>query len=77
MRPYNNDEVDSWKAEERYAVAYNALKEHKGSFTFELIRDILSGKYGFMCQYDRKTDADTVWSVINQKDNVPLGGGQE
>ena len=23
-----------------------------------------SGKYGFMCQYDRKTDADTAWSVI-------------
>ena len=24
----------------------------------------MSGKYGFMCQYDRKKDADTVWSVI-------------
>ncbi len=64
MKPYNNYEVDSWKAEERYSVVYNTLKEHKGSFTFDLIRDILSGKYGFMCQYDRKTDADTVWSVI-------------
>lgn len=64
MKPYNNYKVDGWKAEERYSVAYNTLKEHKGSFTFDLIRDILSGKYGFMCQYDRKTDADTVWSVI-------------
>ena len=64
MKPYNNYEVDDWKAEERYCVAYNTLKEHKDRFSFNLIRDILSGKYGFMCQYDRKTDADTVWSVI-------------
>ena len=45
MKPYNNYEVDSWKAEERYSVVYNTLKEHKGSFTFDLIRDILAGKY--------------------------------
>ncbi len=26
--------------------------------------NLLSGKYGFMCQYDRKTNADTIWSVV-------------
>ena len=26
--------------------------------------DLLCGKYGFVCQYDRKTNADTVWSVV-------------
>lgn len=31
-----------------------------GSFAM----DVLSGKYGFMCQYDRKTGKDTVWSVV-------------
>ena len=36
----------------------------KDNFSFDLAKDILSGKYGFMCQYDRKTNADTVWSVI-------------
>lgn len=25
---------------------------------------ILGGEYGFMCQYDRKKNVDTVWSVI-------------
>ena len=60
----NNYEVDDWKAEERYLVSYNTLKEYKNNYSFNLIRDILSGKYGFMCQYDRKTNADTVWSVI-------------
>ncbi len=64
MKQYNNYNVDNWRAEERYLVAYNTLKECKNEYSFDLIKDILSGKYGFMCQYDRKTDADTVWSVI-------------
>ena len=64
MKKFNNYEVDNWKAEERYLVAYNTLKNSKNNYSFDLIKDILSGKYGFMCQYDRKTDADTVWSVI-------------
>ena len=27
-------------------------------------QNLLSGKYGFLCQYDRNTKKDTVWSVI-------------
>lgn len=64
MKRYNNHNIDDWRAEERYNVGYNALKNNKKEFSFELAKDILSGKYGFMCQYDRKTNADTVWSVI-------------
>ena len=64
MKKFNNYEVDDWKAKERYLVAYNTLKKYKNNYSFELIKDILSGNFGFMCQYDRKTDADTVWSVI-------------
>lgn len=64
MKKYNNYNVDNWRAEERYFTSYNALKENNYNFSIELTRDILSGKYGFMCQYDRKTNADTVWSVI-------------
>ena len=64
MKKYNNYNVDNWKAEERYVASYNALKENSNNFSIELTKDILSGKYGFMCQYDRKTNADTVWSVI-------------
>ena len=64
MKEYNNYNVDNWRAKERYLVAINALRVHKNILSFELAKAILSGKYGFMCQYDRKTDADTVWSVI-------------
>lgn len=64
MKEYNNYNVDNWRAEERYISSYNALKENNHNFSIELTKDILSGKYGFICQYDRKTNADTVWSVI-------------
>ncbi len=64
MKVFNNYEVDSWRAEERFTVAHNALNAHQNKLSLELIEQILSGKYGFMCQYDRKKDADTVWSVI-------------
>ena len=64
MKKYNNYNIDDWKAKERFEVGYNALVTNKINFSFDLAKDILSGKYGFMCQYDRKTNADTVWSVI-------------
>lgn len=70
MIQYKNDKnIDDWKAKDRYQVAYTALQTN--SFSFDLLKNILSGKYGFMCQYDRKKEMDTVWSVIydvkNQK----------
>ena len=66
---YKNNNIISNKhtfiiTEERYINSYNALKENNHNFSIELTKDILSGKYGFICQYDRKTNADTVWSVI-------------
>lgn len=33
-------------------------------FLCSFAKDLLGGKFGFMCQYDRKKNADTVWSVI-------------
>ncbi len=64
MKQYRNPDIDDWSSDERYFTAYNALKNNKDSYSVKLADDILSGKYGFMCQYNRKTNADTVWSVI-------------
>ena len=63
MKEYRNIGIDDWNSDERYKVAYNSLKENKNAFSFELAKNILSGEFGFICQYDRKTGADTVWSV--------------
>ena len=61
MSKYTDYQIDNWHSLERYHVALNALNNN--NISKETILDILSGKYGFMCQYDRKTGADTVWSV--------------
>lgn len=62
MKQYESDVFDNWKAETRYMTLRNALERHKYSIDFS--KELLGGKYGFICQYDRKQNADTVWSVI-------------
>ncbi len=64
MRPYRNPEIDDWRSEERYQTARNALLQNRGAYTVPFAKDVLSGRYGFLCQYDRRQNADTVWSVV-------------
>lgn len=64
MVGYRNPGIDDWRSEDRYQTACTALKQHKDEYTVSFAQDVLSGKFGFMCQYDRKQNADTVWSVV-------------
>ncbi len=64
MQQFRNTEVDDWRADERYRTAYSALIDNSAKMSTGFAKDVLAGKYGFMCQYDRKTNADTVWSVV-------------
>ena len=64
MVGYNNDKIDNWFAEERYQTLYSALSGKNGGFNLPFAKKLLSGDYGFLCQYDRSTGKDTVWSVI-------------
>ncbi len=38
--------------------------EYQKEYTVSFAMDLLSGKKGFLCQYDRKEGIDTIWSVI-------------
>lgn len=53
---------DDWSADERYETMTSALGRHAPDLAFA--RALLSGEHGFLCQYDRSTGRDTVWSVI-------------
>ena len=64
MEQYKNINIDDWRSCDRYDTTRNALVNNKDNYSLEFAMDLLSGKYGFMCQYDRKTNADTVWSVV-------------
>ncbi|OGP55827.1 MAG: hypothetical protein A2Y65_01920 [Deltaproteobacteria bacterium RBG_13_52_11] len=48
----------------RYKTAYNALKKIDYYDDVEHAKDILSGKFGFMCQYDKQQNFDTIWSSV-------------
>jgi len=64
MQPYRNPEIDDWRSIDRYQTAYKALKNNNENYSIQFAQSVLAGKYGFMCQYDRKKNADTVWSVV-------------
>lgn len=65
MKEFRNPkELDDWQSDERYKTVYIALLENENNCSFEFVKDLLSGKYGFICQYNRKKGADTVWSSI-------------
>lgn len=64
MSPFQKTGIDTWRAEERYSTLTRALAARKGSLDIPAAQDLLAGKEGFLCQYDRKKGTDTVWSVV-------------
>ena len=63
MTEYNRIGIDDWFAEKRFQTLLSALQDNK-NFNLIFAQKLLSGEYGFLCQYDRSTGKDTVWSVI-------------
>lgn len=56
--------VDDWRSEDRYKTVKTALETCKGRYSVGVAQRVLAGGYGFICQYDRKKNADTVWSAV-------------
>ncbi|OUQ35309.1 C45 family peptidase [Faecalibacterium sp. An122] len=63
MAEYNSVGVDNWFAESRFQTLLSALQNAK-NLDLTFAKKLLSGDYGFLCQYDRNTGKDTVWSVV-------------
>lgn len=64
MLKYRCDLEDLIHTKERHQIATKALKETP-QYTLNFAQNLLSGTYGFMCQYDReKLNMDTVWSTV-------------
>lgn len=64
MKKYNKINFDNWFSQERYQTLENFLDTNFKVCDIEEIKKLLAGKKGFICQYDRKTGKDTVWSSI-------------
>jgi len=65
MLKMEKDHDRNWfHSETRYKTIYDALIEHNGKTNLSTTQKILSGHYGFVCQYDKRTNIDTLWSFI-------------
>lgn len=62
MAEYSRPGEDDWRAEERYETMVKALAA--GIRTAEEAMELLGGRRGFLCQYDRRSGHDTVWSAL-------------
>jgi predicted choloylglycine hydrolase len=60
---YDGSNRNVFRSEDRYQTAYRALKNGNYSDPIEHTQNILSGKFGFMCQYDTGLNFETIWST--------------
>lgn len=51
-------------SKDRYQTAWHALKKINYDDGSEYAKNILGGKYGMMCQYDKALNFDTIWSSV-------------
>lgn len=63
MQKYDKSNQDTYSSKARYETAYKALYNMDSENEIEYIKNILRGKFGFMCQY-RNIHFETIWSTI-------------
>lgn len=68
MQRYNAKEENWYQTYDRLATMESVL--HDGNVMFEDCKRLLSGKLGFLCQYEKKLHFETIWSAIYDLDNL-------
>ena len=63
MYSYQYKGEDDCYSHRRWQTLQKAF-EYENKYTIPYAMDLLSGKKGFLCQYDRQKGMDTIWSVI-------------
>jgi len=51
-------------SQNHYQTAYHALLSLDCSDGVDYAKGILSGEYGFICQYDEQLNVDTIWPPV-------------
>lgn len=63
MIQYNNKEYNWYHTNDRYHTIDQCLK-NQPKINFDECKKIISGKYGFVCQFEKKLHFDTIWSTV-------------
>lgn len=64
MAPFQHPAGDAWHSDARQHTLERFLSSHEGCLTSSEAQSLLSGRHGFLCQYDPASGTDTVWSVV-------------
>ena len=65
MKGFEKEHDRNWfNSETRFNTISDSLKNMCKTVDMSVAQEILSGKYGFVCQYDKGTKIDTLWSVV-------------
>lgn len=64
LSPFQPGGVDDWHSGMRRATLERVLTACRGRLDPAQAQDLLAGREGFLCQYDRSAGRDTVWSVV-------------
>ncbi|WP_295154802.1 C45 family autoproteolytic acyltransferase/hydolase [uncultured Brachyspira sp.] len=64
MKEYNTDIEDDIYSNERYITMKNAFENLNYHYNLDFAYKLLSGKFGFLCQYNKKLNYDTIWSAV-------------
>ena len=71
MRSYDFSDGDVYNSRERYNVVMRTVPTFSGENVIEDVQKLLSGDYGFMCQYN-DPHFKTVWSSIFNLKNLAI-----
>ncbi|MGN1096561.1 MAG: C45 family autoproteolytic acyltransferase/hydrolase [Christensenellales bacterium] len=69
MVKYNNEEYNWYYTNDRYNTIDNSLRNNR-DINFEECKNIISGKYGFVCQFAKNLHFDTIWSAVYRLDDL-------
>lgn len=63
MIRYNSSEYNWYHTNDRYNTVLNCMQSLK-NIDFDECKRTISGKYGFICQFNKKLHFDTIWSAV-------------
>lgn len=70
MKQYDYSDGNVYNSVERYNVVVNSLPKLLQDDLIANTQKLLKGEYGFMCQYEKELNFETVWSSIFDLDNL-------
>lgn len=64
MKKHETGTCNTFSSEERYQTAHITLMSKECCSPVDYTMEVLQGRHGFMCQYDKSQNFETIWSSV-------------